>query len=221
MTDSLRRRVTRRHLALAVLALTLTSCAASDDTAGQKPTSNELTTATLTSPIATAESEAGLSILEAALQRYESGYAFTSEVTIRDVTAVSVHGVQVGTSSRMRITSGDGMVEYLKVGSDQWARTGEGAWDLVAEDEVTSPPLEPFHFPTLVSVVDDQDGDYVLSAVYPAPAFGSTGPDLEVTLTIDHGRLASASYSTTVQGTVATVVTGFRDLTLTTPIAAP
>lgn len=204
----------RSYLAiLLIVALSTTSCSTADEPLTARPT-----------PTIAAESEgrseAGSSILGAALGRYESGYEFTSEVVVDEATAISVEGRQVGTASHMTIQSGDGIIEYLIADQAQWFRTDSGTWDFVTDDAEIGSPLDPLSAPTSVSIADEYDTTFELNAIYPASAF-NVAADLAVILVIDAGQLISATYVTNVDGAEATVSTTFRELTDDTPIAVP
>ncbi len=213
MTDLSARSLRHYSTILLIVACSTASCGAAAEQSTARPTSTVATESQ-------EWSETGSSILEAALQRYESGYEFTSEVMIEDDIAVSVEGKQVGAASHMSIQSGDGIIEYLIANQAQWFRTDSGTWDVVAEHEEISSPLEPFSVPTSVSVADEHDTTFELHAIYPASAF-NVGSDLAVTLVIIAGQLISATYVTTVDGAEATVLTTFRELTDRTPITIP
>ena len=162
----------------------------------------------------------GASILDTALARYRAGYEFSSQVVVNGISAVTVAGRNVSGSSLMIIQSGDGEVEYLVIGPQQWARTPDGIWDAVS-DSTTPPPLEPLSSPRSVQVTSESGTIVTLEAAYAAEVFQVSGPDLRVTLTIDAGWLTSARYSMDQGGATAAVETTFGVLSDTTPITAP
>jgi hypothetical protein len=160
-------------------------------------------------------------MLRAALDRYESGYSFVSEAHVGGERAIRVAGRQVEGSSQLLLTSGDGTIEYLVVGGNQWARTPEEAWDVVSEGDGVSAPLAALASPLGVTVTEATATRTEVTATYRANAFGLDGDDLVVVVKLENGLLASAAYETTDGGVVATVITTFMPLTDTTPITAP
>jgi len=200
--------------AVVAFALVLAGCSSGNDTVAEATTTAQLPSQTTTAPQADA-------VLQAALARYDAGYEFSSRVLVNGAVAVDVDGRHVSGSSHMTIRSGDGEVEYLIIGGSQWARTSGGEWDVVSEGDASQPPLLPLKSPSAVEIVIDDSSEVTIQATYPASAFELAGNDLQVTLTIEDGRLSKAGYASAQDGADATVETTFRPLSDFTPITAP
>jgi hypothetical protein len=170
---------------------------------------------------ASPELEPGASLLRAALDRYESGYSFVSEAHVGDERAIRVEGRYMEGSSQQLITSGDGTIEYLIVGGDQWARSPDQAWEVITTGGASPAPLERLAAPKSVIVTEATATRTELDATYPADRFGLIGDDLVVHIVIRDLLLSSAGYSTGVGDVPATVETRFRPLADTAPITAP
>lgn len=214
-------RAARRPLTGVAVALALLLGACSPPGEGAPVTTvfpeSPLTTSTADSP----ELDAGLAELRSALNRYDAGYEYVSEARVGGERAILVEGRRVGDAARQTITVGDGVVEYVTVGGDEWARTPGEAWQVVSGGGAVQDPLDRLASPVAVTMTAAGATRTELEATYPADAFGLEGSDLIIHLVIQDFRLVSADYQTESQGQQATVETTFAALTDSTPITAP
>lgn len=181
------------------------------------PATPQTTTSAADSP----ELDAGLTELRAALDRYGAGYEYISEAWIGSEQAIRVEGRRVGNATEQTITSGDGIVEHLTIGGDQWARTPGEDWEIVSEDGSAGDPLARLASPDGVTATLATATRTELEAIYPAATFGLDGDALVVHLVIQDFQLASASYETGDGAERARVETTFSPLVDSAPITAP
>lgn len=214
MTESSRHRwhLRPRFGVVVALALLLNACSGDEVTA----TAPAAADTTSTSP-----ASASL-ILAGALKAYDAGYEFRSEAMVGSAQAAVVEGTHIAGSAQMAISSGDGVVEYLVVGDTRWARSDpDELWNVVSEDGADHSPLDSLADPRAIELVSKVGTVVTLEAVYPAAAFGVSGPDLTVIVIIESGRLTSASYTTSQDGIEGRVESTFGALSETTQITAP
>ena len=212
----------QRPLAGAVVAfgLVLGACTASS-AGGPAPTGPAASPQTTTSSADSPDLDAGLAELRAALERYEAGYEYVSEAWVGGERAIRVEGRRVGNATYQTITSGDGAVEFLAVGGDEWARTPGEDWEIVTEDGAVRDPLGRLASPASVIGTVATATRTELDAAYPGDTFGLDDDELIIHLVLQDFQLVSASYETGDGAQRAMVETTFGPLEDSTPITAP
>lgn len=236
MTKSQQRRPVRRPrfgAAVLVLALVAAACTSGDaettsssalvvpDGSASAPSTTQAATssapAQTTAPIEV-DPQVALADALAALQ---AGYQFSSETKVNGETAVTVEGRWLAGNSEMTIASGDGAIDYLFVGDQQFVLTPNGDW---VELEATGPsadPLAALAGPLAMQVVDASPDRVVLAATYPGSLFELDVLEVDVALLVTGGKLTEASYVVEADGNIAESRTVFEQLTDQSPITAP
>ena len=125
----------------------------------------------------------------------------------------------MGAASELKVTTGTGTVEYVRVPPKAWARQTGGTWVPVDAGTAPGAPLDILSSPTTLIVSGSGADVTSFIATYPAATLGLTGDQVTVTITAD-GQGVSFAYETETSGRKMTSETTLRP-SAGDPIVAP
>ncbi len=161
-------------------------------------------------------------LLSQALDRYARGYEFTATVTVNGQQASTVEGRWVAGASQVTVSSGDGQVEYLIVGANEWVRLPGGDWEALDGVPAESSPLLALAAPASFGPLETVgEAGHVVNATYAAAVLGLSGEPVVVRLAFADRFLVEASYRAAVDDGEVTTVTSFKPILDVAPITAP
>ncbi|HSJ84900.1 MAG TPA: hypothetical protein VLA91_13915 [Acidimicrobiia bacterium] len=129
-----------------VLAGGCTSAAGEQTTAPETgaatigPTTTEATTTRPTEFAATTAAVDPAVVVGESLSASGSNYRFSSVVLVGEETLTSITGVVDGTSVGAEITTGTGVVSYVRTPAGEWVTEADGTWALLEGEAPVSAP---------------------------------------------------------------------------------
>jgi len=184
------------------------------------PSSQTAATASPGTTATTAPADPAATLADA-LALFGTGYSFTSEALVNGERALGVEGIWLSGDSQLTITSGDGTVDYLLIGDQQWARAADGDWAELDAPGPAGNPLAALANPTALEIIDASPQSVRMQATYPGSDFSLGTPEVNVVLVFTGGLLSEASYVVETDGATAETRTIFEELADPTPITAP
>jgi hypothetical protein len=210
---------------LLVLAVGCTSAVGEQTTAPDSgvatmsPTTTEATTTPPTESATTTEAVDPAVVVGESLSASGSNYRFSSVVLVGEETLTSITGVVDGTSVGAEITTGTGVVSYVRTPEGEWVTEADGTWSPLEGEAPVSAPL--------AILADSSDltletGDSVQS-VFTGRLGPAAGPAQGVpfTLTIENGLVTEIRYQVESSGGPAQVITSLTEIGAAGSVSAP
>jgi hypothetical protein len=161
-------------------------------------------------------------LLAAGYAALQSGYHFTSTVSIGGTVSVVAEGDRIGDSSRLKLTNNGATVSYVITPAGSFTSTGGEAWDQLDTPPASADPISALATPKAVSVTGTDGGTTTLAVVVPAAALGiPTTSDQTLAVVVNGSVLTDIRYATTINGAAADVHAVIGGLVDTSPITAP
>lgn len=161
-------------------------------------------------------------VVAAAIAALGPDYHFATAVKVGDAVVLSVQGDRVGAGARMSLSSDAGVVNYLIVGDESWAKPENGVWAKLEAAPSNADPMVALTRASaaVVTTADDKTTTVELTVANSDLGIGSEGT-ATVTVQITSGRLVFAVYATTLDSQPALVSTEFGAVVDATPVTAP
>jgi len=149
-------------------------------------------------------------------------YHFATTVKVGDAVVLAAQGDRVGTGARLSLSSDAGVVNYLIVGADSWAKPENGVWAQLEAAPSNTDPMVALAQASAAKVVSVEGGTTTveLTVTNADLGIGAEGT-ATVTVQITDGRLVFAVYGTTLENQPALVSTEFGAVVDATPVTAP
>lgn len=219
--------------ALAALTLTISACSDADSSptttvAGSSTvaTTGPETTPTTTPATTVAPTPAPTvdppSALSQALSALGGTYHFRSVVTVNGAESLVAEGDRIGDSSRLTLVGQGGTVAYIITPQGSYAQPADGDWELLEVPPATADPIVALAAPVGVTLASADGATTVVRVSVSAVSLGVPGDgNVDVDVAITGGSISQISYSSPVEGGVATVVTAVGPVADATPITPP
>lgn len=158
-------------------------------------------------------------MLDQGLAATSSNYRFSSVVAVGEQTLTSIAGVVDGTSVAAEITTGTGVLSYVRTPDGEWVTGADGEWAALEGEAPVAPPLAGLADPVEVALESgDGAGGVITGRLGPAagPAEG-----VPFSLTIDGGVITEIRYQVESTAGPAQVVTTLSDVGSAGSVSAP
>ena len=182
-------------------------------------TTNEATTTRPSEAATTTAAVDPAVVVVESLNASGSNYRFSSVVLIGEETLTSITGVVDGTSVGAEITTGTGVVSYVRTPEGEWVTDADGSWSSMEGDAPVSPPL--------AILADSSDlaletGDEV-RGVFTGRLGPAAGPAQGVpfSLTIENGLVTEIRYQVESSAGPAQVITTLTEIGAAGTVSAP
>lgn len=226
-------RLLSRAAALAAIVMGAVACSGGSSSSSSLPAINGLTTTSTaatteptaaavtiaTTPAATIDANGAL---QAGLTALAAGYHFSSTVTVNGTPSLTADGDRIGESSSLILSGDGGTVSYIITPDGSYAKPEGGDWSLLDVAPATSDPIAALLAPVSVATVPTADGSVVVQATVAAVSLGiSAEGNVDVQVLLVDGTITQITYTATVDGGTAQVVTTISAVVDPTPIVAP
>lgn len=210
--------------ALATLALVLVGCSSSSSNVAANNATGSTNLSATTIPVSTIVSTIDAPAeLTKVLAGLAGGYHFTSTFVVNGVQTVVAAGDRIGDASRLKITQGAAIVNWIVLPTASYAQPDGGDWQQLDTPPATTDPISALNAPSAVGVLVD-DGTKIRLRVTVSAATLGVGKDgnADLEVVIKGGLLIEIDYGTPVSGGgVASVATVIGPVADATPIVAP
>jgi hypothetical protein len=157
-----------------------------------------------------------------ALDALTDTYHYHSTVAIGGSVVLSADGDRVGDGTRVGVERQGAVVQYVITAAGTWVQVGDDEWDELDAPPAASDPIDALRSPTSFTITSADATATTLDVAVPLVALGIAGDGGAVlSVTVANGVLSSVTYSTTIEGQPATVVTEFGPVVDGSPVVAP
>lgn len=226
MTERVRRLRGATAIAALAGALLLTAACSGDSGSAGKATVAPATSAatpTDSSPGNGPATDGDATALVAdALSALGSEYHFVTSVKVGDSVVLTAQGDRVGDGARLSLTSDAGVVSYVIVGKESWAKPENGVWAALEAAPSTTDPISALARASAATVVRVEGDTTTVELAVPSAdlGIGAEGSST-VTVQIVGGRLVFAVYGTSIDDRAAVVSTEFTTVVDPSAVTAP
>ena len=160
-----------------------------------------------------------LAMLDQGLAASSSNYRFSSVVLVGEQILTSIAGVVDGTSVAAEITTGTGVLSYVRTPEGEWVTGADGEWAALEGEAPVSPPLAALADPAEVTLESgDSTRGVVTGRLGPAAGLAVGVP---FSLTIEGGMVTEIRYQVESSAGPAQVVTTLSDVGSAGSVSAP
>ena len=161
-------------------------------------------------------------LLTTALDGLAAGYHFTTTVTLDGVVALVADGDRVGDGTRVTVGRDGVVVFYVITPEGTWVQPEGGDWEQLDTPAATTDPIGALRSPTEVTVAANDGTTTTLAVTVPAANLGvALDGVVVVSPTIVGGVLTQVDYSSTIEGSPATVQAIVGPVADSSPVVNP
>jgi hypothetical protein len=158
-------------------------------------------------------------MLDQGLAASSSNYRFSSVVLVGEQTLTSIAGVVDGTSVAAEITTGTGVLSYVRTPDGEWVTGADGEWAALEGEAPVSPPLAALADPVDLTLESGDEARGVVTGRL-GPAAGPA-EGVPFSLIIEGGVVTEIQYQVESSAGPAQVITTLSDIGSAGTVSAP